>query len=74
MNLNKHGFNLIESLFSFSIFITIIILLVSLYVTDTKTNTRIINEYSTYQTDKQKIEATIHIEEGIEQCLKKALH
>lgn len=32
MSLNKKGFTLIESLFAFSIFTTVIILLVSLYV------------------------------------------
>lgn len=38
MNLNKKGFTLVESLFAFSIFTTVIILLVSLYVTNSKTN------------------------------------
>ena len=74
MNSNEHGFTLVESLFSFSVFITVIILLVSLYTINTKTNTRINNEYNTYQVNEQKIEDTIQIEEGIEQCLIKALH
>ena len=73
MNLNKKGFTLIESLFAFSIFITIIVLLASLYVTNSKTNIRINQEYETYQLEKQKTEHTLNLEEGIEICLKKAL-
>ena len=41
MSLNKKGFTLIESLFAFSIFTTVIILLVSLYVTNSKTNIKV---------------------------------
>ena len=67
MSLNKKGFTLIESLFAFSIFTTVIILLVSLYVTNSK-------EYETYQSKKQQIEYTLNLDEGIETCLKKALH
>ena len=73
MNLNKKGFTLIESLFAFSIFITIIVLLASLYVTNSKTNIRINQEYETYQLEKQHVEYTLNLEEGIEICLKKAL-
>ena len=46
MSLNKKGFTLIESLFAFSIFTTVIILLVSLYVTNSKTNIKVNQEYS----------------------------
>lgn len=70
MSLNKKGFTLIESLFAFSIFTTVIILLVSLYVTNSKTNIKVNQEYETYQSKKQQIEYN----EGIETCLKKALH
>ena len=40
MNLNNKGFTLVEALFSFSIFLTVIILLASLYVTNSQTNIR----------------------------------
>ena len=70
MSLNKKGFTLVESLFAFSIFTTVIILLVSLYVTNIKVN----QEYETYQSEKQQIEYTLNLDEGIETCLKKALH
>ena len=72
MSLNKKGFTLIESLFAFSIFTTVIILLVSLYVTNSKTNIKVNQE--TYQSEKQQIEYTLNLDEGIETCLKKALH
>ena len=74
MSLNKKGFTLIESLFAFSIFTTVIILLVSLYVTNSKTNIKVNQEYETYQSKKQQIEYTLNLDEGIETCLKKALH
>ena len=74
MNLNKKGFTLVESLFSFSVFITVIILLASLYVTNSQTNIRISNEYTDYQKQEQIIEQTLNIEEGINQCLEKVLH
>ena len=74
MSLNKKGFTLIESLFAFSIFTTVIILLVSLYVTNSKTNIKVNQEYETYQSEKQQIEYTLNLDEGIETCLKKALH
>ena len=74
MSLNKKGFTLIESLFAFSIFTTDIILLVSLYVTNSKTNIKVNQEYETYQSEKQQIEYTLNLDEGIETCLKKALH
>lgn len=74
MNLNKKGFTLVESLFSFSIFITVIILLASLYITNSQTNIRISNEYTDYQKQEQIIEETLNIEEGINQCLEKVLH
>ena len=73
-NLNKKGFTLVESLFAFSIFTTVIILLVSLYVTNSKTNIKVNQEYETYQSKKQQIEYTLNLDEGIETCLKKALH
>ena len=69
MNLNKKGFTLVESLFA-----TVIILLVSLYVTNSKTNIKVNQEYETYQSKKQQIEYTLNLDEGIETCLKKALH
>ena len=65
---------MIESLFAFSIFTTVIILLVSLYVTNSKTNIKVNQEYETYQSEKQQIEYTLNLDEGIETCLKKALH
>ena len=55
MSLNKKGFTLIESLFAFSIFTTVIILLVSLYVTNSKTNIKVNQEYETYQSEKQHL-------------------
>lgn len=70
----KKGFTLVESLFAFSIFTTVIILLVSLYVTNSKTNIKVNQEYETYQSEKQQIEYTLNLDEGIETCLKKALH
>lgn len=74
MNLNNKGFTLVEALFSFSIFITVIILLASLYVTSYQTNIRIFNEYTDYQKQEQTIEQTLNIDEGINQCLEKVLH
>lgn len=71
MSLNKKGFTLIESLFAFSIFTTVIILLVSLYVTNSKTNIKVNQEYKTYQSEKQQIEYTLNLDEGIETCLKR---
>ena len=68
MSLNKKGFTLVESLFAFSIFTTVIIL------TNSKTNIKVNQEYETYQSEKQQIEYTLNLDEGIETCLKKALH
>lgn len=63
MSLNKKGFTLIESFFAFSIFTTVIILLVSLYVTNSKTNIKVNQEYKTYQSEKQQIEYTLNLDE-----------
>lgn len=45
MNSNRKGFTLIESLFAFSVFISVIVLLVSLYTLNGKTMLRIEKEY-----------------------------
>lgn len=48
MNSNRKGFTLIESLFAFSVFISVIVLLVSLYILNGKTMLRIEKEYQEY--------------------------
>ena len=74
MNSNRKGFTLIESLFAFSVFISVIVLLVSLYTLNGKTRLRIEKEYQEYISIQSNQEQKLNIEEGIEQCLKEALH
>lgn len=74
MNSNRKGFTLIESLFAFSVFISVIVLLVSLYTLNGKTRLRIEKEYQEYISIQSNQEQKLNLEEGIEQCLKKALH
>lgn len=74
MNFNRRGFTLIESLFAFSIFISVIILLVSLYTLNGKTTQRIDKEYQEYISNQSNQEQKLNLEEGIEQCLKEVLH
>ena len=74
MNSNRKGFTLIESLFAFSVFISVIVLLVSLYTLNGKTILRIEKEYQEYISIQSNQEQKLNLEEGIEQCLKEALH
>ena len=74
MNSNRKGFTLIESLFAFSVFISVIVLLVSLYTLNWKTRLRIEKEYQEYISIQSNQEQKLNLEEGIEQCLKEALH
>ena len=74
MNSNRKGFTLIESLFAFSVFISVIVLLVSLYTLNGKTRLRIEKEYQEYISIQSNQEQELNLEEGIEQCLKEALH
>ena len=74
MNSNRKGFTLIESLFAFSVFISVIVLLVSLYTLNGKTRLRIEKEYQEYISIQSNQEQKLNLEEGIEQCLKGALH
>ncbi|MDO5812039.1 MAG: type II secretion system protein [Bacillota bacterium] len=74
MNFNRKGFTLIESLFAFSVFISVIVLLVSLYTLNGKTIQRIDKEYQEYISIQSDLEQKINLEEGIEQCLNKVLH
>ena len=74
MNFNRKGFTLIESLFAFSVFISVIVLLVSLYTLNGKTMLRIEKEYQEYISIQNNQEQKLNLEEGIEQCLKEALH
>ena len=74
MNSNRKGFTLIESLFAFSVFISVIVLLVSLYTLNGKTRLRIEKEYQEYISIPSNQEQKLNLEEGIEQCLKEALH
>lgn len=74
MNFNRKGFTLIESLFAFSIFISVIVLLVSLYTLNGKTLQRIDKEYQEYISIQSDLEQKINLEEGIEQCLNEVLH
>lgn len=74
MNSNRKGFTLIESLFAFSVFISVIVLLVSLYTLNGKTMQRIEKEYQEYISIQSNQEQKINLEEGIEQCLKEVLH
>lgn len=74
MNFNRKGFTLIESLFAFSVFISVIVLLVSLYTLNGKTMLRIEKEYLEYISIQSNQEQKLNLEEGIEQCLKEALH
>lgn len=74
MNFNRKGFTLIESLFAFSVFISVIVLLVSLYTLNGKTVLRIEKEYQEYISIQSNQEQKLNLEEGIEQCLKEALH
>lgn len=73
MNSNRKGFTLIESLFAFSVFISVIVLLVSLYTLNGKTRLRIEKEYQEYISIQSNQEQKLNLEEGIEQCLKEAL-
>lgn len=74
MNSNRKGFTLIESLFAFSVFISVIILLVSLYTLNGKTMLRIEKEYQEYISIQSNQEQKLNLEEGVEQCLKEVLH
>lgn len=74
MNSNRKGFTLIESLFAFSVFISVIVLLVSLYTLNGKTMLRIEKEYQEYISIQSNQEQKLNLEEGIEQCLKEVLH
>lgn len=74
MNSNRKGFTLIESLFAFSVFISVIVLLVSLYTLNGKTMLRIEKEYQEYISIQSNQEQKLNLEEEIEQCLKEALH
>ena len=74
MNFNHKGFTLIESLFAFSIFISVIVLLVSLYTLNGKTMQRMDKEYQEYISTQSNQEQKLNLEEGIEQCLKEVLH
>lgn len=74
MNSNRKGFTLIESLFAFSVFVSVIVLLVSLYTLNGKTRLRIEKEYQEYISIQSNQEQKLNLEEGIEQCLKEALH
>lgn len=74
MNSNRKGFTLIESLFAFSVFISVIVLLVSLYTLNGKTKLKIEKEYQEYISIQSNQEQKLNLEEGIEQCLKEALH
>lgn len=74
MNSNRKGFTLIESLFAFSVFISVIVLLVSLYTLNGKTILRIEKEYQEYISIQSNHEQKLNLEEGVEQCLKEVLH
>lgn len=74
MNSNRKGFTLIESLFAFSVFISVIVLLVSLYTLNGKTMLRIEREYQEYISIQSNQEQKLNLEEGVEQCLKEVLH
>ena len=74
MNSNRKGFTLIESLFAFSVFISVIALLVSLYTLNGKTMLRIEKEYQEYISIQSNQEQKLNLEEGVEQCLKEVLH
>ena len=74
MNSNRKGFTLIESLFAFSVFISVIVLLVSLYTLNGKTMLRIEMEYQEYISIQSNQEQKLNLEEGVEQCLKEVLH
>ena len=74
MNSNRKGFTLIESLFAFSVFISVIVLLVSLYTLNGKTMLRIEKEYQEYISIQGNQEQKLNLEEGVEQCLKEVLH
>lgn len=74
MSFNKNGFTLIESLFAFSIFISVLVMLVSLYSLNGKSISRINNEYEEYINEQTNIEDSINYDEGIEVCLRKVLH
>ncbi len=74
MNSNRKGFTLIESLFAFSVFISVIVLLVSLYTLNGKTMLRIEKEYQEYISIQNNQEQKLNLEEGVEQCLKEVLH
>lgn len=74
MNSNRKGFTLIESLFAFSVFISVIVLLVSLYTLNGKTRLRIEKEYQEYISIQSNQEQKLNLEEGVEQCLKEVLH
>lgn len=71
MNSNRKGFTLIESLFAFSVFISVIVLLVSLYTLNGKTMLRIEKEYQEYISIQSNQEQKLNLEEGVEQCLKR---
>ena len=74
MNSNRKGFTLIESLFAFSVFISVIVLLVSLYTLNGKTMLRIEKEYQENISIQSNQEQKLNLEEGVEQCLKEVLH
>lgn len=73
MNFNNKGFTLIESLFAFSIYTTVLVMLISLYSLNGKNITRLNKEYNEYINEQVNIENSINYDEGIEVCLRKVL-
>lgn len=63
------GFTLIESLFSFSIYILCIITFISLYTLGRKQMIKTNNEYEMYLTNQINKEKDLCIENGIENIL-----
>lgn len=68
--LKNKGFTLVNSLFSFSIYILCIVTFLSLYTISRKQMIKINHDYEKYRIQQVKKEKEICIESGIESILK----
>ena len=68
--LKNKGFTLVNSLFSFSIYILCIVTFLSLYTMSRKQMIKINHDYEKYRIQQVKKEKEICIESGIESILK----
>lgn len=72
--LNNRGTTIIETLAAFSIFISVIILFVSLYHSATSKNVAMSKEYQVYQEKNQIKEQQLCLENQLSEIIQQVLH